>query len=414
MKVALVHHAFSQTGGTERFGLDLARALVDLGDEVHLIGHTLDRPVEGAFFQRVALWSGVRPAKLLSFMHSSARCIQQEASSGAPFDCVLGLGRTLEQDVLRVGGGCHAAYLEAVEGWRDGSPPFPLAPHLSHRLALEVERRQMALTRTRRVIAVSHRVKQELLTRYDMPEDAVVVVHNGVDLERFDPARWPEARSEIRLEHGLPADALVVLFVGNGLVRKGYFTLLEAFSGFVEETRRRGIDVPLGLLVVSRDALRHCRSVEPFRRRLGPLGARVVLAGGQLEVARYYAAADLLALPTRYEPFGNVCLEAMAMGLPVLTTQVNGASELLEGNAAELLLTDPGDAAALTRGLLSLLDADRRQHMGALNRAVALRHPTGRNAQKVREVLVREDVTRVGRSLETALSRSSPERGHGR
>jgi UDP-glucose:(heptosyl)LPS alpha-1,3-glucosyltransferase len=109
-------------------------------------------------------------------------------------------------------------------------------------------------------------------------------------------------------------------------------------------------------------------------RRLG-LEGRVTFLGGMQDVADLYAAADVFVLPTLYDPFSNACLEAMAAGLPVITSRANGASELIEEGVEGFVLDDPTDAGAIAKAILAVGDGAARQAMGAAARRKAEGHP---------------------------------------
>jgi UDP-glucose:(heptosyl)LPS alpha-1,3-glucosyltransferase len=115
----------------------------------------------------------------------------------------------------------------------------------------------------------------------------------------------------------------------------------------------------------------------------------VRFAGAVADVERYYAAADLFALPTRFDPFANATLEAMASGLPVITSAQNGAAEVLTSGIDGLVLQRADDPAALAAAIRSLASEERRRAMGARARATALVHPWEGQIQATLEVYAR-------------------------
>ncbi len=166
-------------------------------------------------------------------------------------------------------------------------------------------------------MAISQAGLREMARLYGTPRDGATLVYNGVDLERFHPDTRARLGGEVRASLGLPSGAWVVLFVGSGFERKGLGPLVEAMA-------RIG-DARAWLAVAGKG------HAEPYQRdaeRLG-LGGRVVWLGARPDVERLYAAADVVALPARYEPFGNVHLEALASGVPVLSSARAGGSELI-------------------------------------------------------------------------------------
>src|SRR5207253_1755575 len=186
------------------------------------------------------------------------------------------------------------------------------------------------------------------LPRLPAPARALLsVVYNGVDLERVPPRNRGRHRTAARADAGLPADAWTILFVGSGFPRKGLATLIEAFAVLPDRTAR--------LVVIGKG---DASPLQELARRLG-VAERIVWLGPREDAERWYGAADVVALPSRYEPFGNVHLEALASGVPVVaSTAAGGAEAIREGwNGA---IVDPRDAGALVRALATLRETDGR------------------------------------------------------
>jgi UDP-glucose:(heptosyl)LPS alpha-1,3-glucosyltransferase len=206
---------------------------------------------------------------------------------------------------------------------------------------LALERRQFAPGRFRRIIAVSQQVKRDIMEQYGVPETRIAVLYNGVDHERFHPSVRQKWRRETRAQWSIPDDATVVLFVGSGFLRKGLDRLLAIWD--------RPCLRNTYLLIVGEDAAQgHYRA-----RARSAGGERIVFAGRQEAVERYYGAADVLALPSIQEAFGNVVLEGLACGLPVVVARAAGAAEILRGHAACGLVDDPGAPDELTEKLIA-------------------------------------------------------------
>jgi len=167
----------------------------------------------------------------------------------------------------------------------------------------------------------------------------LTVIYNGVDLQRYHPDNRARFRAAARGEARLASDRWLVLFAGSGFERKGLATTIEALA--------RLDDRGAHLVVVGKG---DTRPYADLASRLG-VAERIGWLGARPDIERWYAAADTLALPTRYEPFGNVHLEALASGLPVVTTTAAGGAEVVTPACGAVV--EPGDpialAAALTR-----------------------------------------------------------------
>jgi glycosyltransferase involved in cell wall biosynthesis len=195
------------------------------------------------------------------------------------------------------------------------------------------DRRMLGGGRYRRVVAISERVRQQLKDYYHVPDERIVTIPNGINLRRFTPDN-AAARAEVRREFGLAEATPLVLFVGNQYRLKG----LEFAIRSLAEMNTRAI-----LLVVGGD------TPASFKRLADELDLteRVIFAGARSDLPRIYPAADALVLPTLYETFALVCLEAMASGLPVLACPVGGIEDyLVHGVNGLHIKRDPADIAA--------------------------------------------------------------------
>jgi UDP-glucose:(heptosyl)LPS alpha-1,3-glucosyltransferase len=209
-----------------------------------------------------------------------------------------------------------------------------------------------------RIVAISESVKQDLVLFEGAVPGAIIVVPNGVDTERFHPMNRELYRAATRRELGIGDEHVMVLFVGNSWGRKGLCTAIEAIRG-PDQTNVRLVVVGEG----GQDAFLQGLPAE--------VTSRILFAGKQsANVERFYAAADVFMLPTLYEPFGLVILEALASGLPSIISALAGASEWLHDGVDVLLLRDPSDGyeartalnAVLTSpGLAASLSANARR-----------------------------------------------------
>ncbi len=353
MRLALVHKRYDRIGGAEWDCYELSSRLAARGHEVHLVTGECRVPVpEGIVLHRVPVVRTGQLAKLLSF---SLRAPRVWRRIGA--DVVIGFGRTIGQDLFRASGGCHRQYLARVAAERGSWETLRqrLSPY--ERAILAIERRQYAPGGYRKILAVSELSRCEILATYPAvrPED-VAVLHYGVDVDRFHPDRRLREGASVRRELGVAHERPLVLFVGSGFRRKGVDTLLEIW--------RREPPRGATLVVVGND-----QHLAARRRAARALGGTVLFTGPRRDVERLYAAADAFVLPSLYEGCPVAILEALASGLPVVTSRATGAPELLTGPLAELLVDDPRDAAAVDARLRLALDPGRREELTRAARA---------------------------------------------
>ena len=185
-------------------------------------------------------------------------------------------------------------------------------------------------------------MRTQLIDEFGLDPAKAVTLYNGVDLERFHPSSLAE-RARFRQMFEVETGAPVVAFVGNGFARKGLGPLLEAWPAIKSHPY---------LLVAGTDrsALRYIR----LAHRLG-VGSRVRFLGAMGQIEQLFLAADAFALPSFFEPFGNVVMEAMAGGLGVLVSAQSGVAELLPAAMRPFVVNDPANSAEIAERLTALV-----------------------------------------------------------
>ena len=227
----------------------------------------------------------------------------------------------------------------------------------------------------RMVVALSRRVAADLNEIHGVPKDRIRLVYNGVDTGRFSPRHRLKLRDPLRSRLGISPQTLMLLIVAHNFRLKGVPMLLDAMAAWRHSR-------PAHLVVVG--------GKRPWRyqrmaRRLG-VGAAATFVGSVDDPVPFYAAADIYVHPTYYDPCSLVALEALAAGLPVVTSRQNGVAELIEDGRHGFLLDDPGSLGEFLGRLERLLDDRRREEMGRRARQLALRHSFDANVDAVAAV----------------------------
>jgi len=250
----------------------------------------------------------------------------------------MSLERVWRCDVYRAGDGVHRAWLERRKKFATGIENFFLAFNCKHKEILRLEKSLLTDRGAGRVIANSEIAKNEIVDLYGYPSDKIEIVRNGVPLQQF---RFnPEVRERSRADLKLEADESAVLFVGSGWERKGLRFAIEAVEACNE--------LKIRLLVAGRGNERKFKS------------ARAQFLGEVVDLVPVYAAADIFILPTIYDPFSNACLEALASGIPVITTRANGFSEIIEDGIHGSIIDLASDVAHLCDAIQLWSDPSRR------------------------------------------------------
>jgi len=332
VRIALVRQKYRADGGGERFVSALMSVLQEQGHEVTLITRCWDGDSTSVI--------RCNPPRIGRVLREwwFARAVTREARNHH-FDLVQSHERIPGCQVYRAGDGVHREWLRQrkrvlspwARRWLDASP--------YHHYVKHAERSLYENQYLRRVICNSRMVLQEILDHFRIDASKLRLVYNGVDTKRFHP-RLRSHRAAVRTELGIPGEATVFLFVGSGFERKGLMQAMEAVT-----------EVPgAHLVVVGKD-----KALGRYRRlgqQLG-LGPRVHLLGVRGDVGPYYGAADAMVLPTLYDPFPNVVLEAMAAGLPVITSTKCGGAELVQEGVSGFVC-DALDRRALVQAMRRL------------------------------------------------------------
>jgi UDP-glucose:(heptosyl)LPS alpha-1,3-glucosyltransferase len=312
VKLALVRQTYTPFGGAERFVERALAALRSQGTDVTIIARNWQGESAPGFLRCNPFFLG-RTWRDAGF----ARCVRGIIDEGR-FDLVQSHERIPGCHIFRAGDGVHATWLELRDRTRGGVAHLTTALSPWHRYTLAAEAAMFRHPNLRAVICNSRMVKDDIARRFGVAAEKLHVIYNGVDLDHFHPGLRDEHRRELRKALSIDDATPVILFVGSGFERKGIPTLLEALARMA---RRDAL-----LLVVGRDSRQ--RGMAALADRLG-VAERVRFVGGQKDVRPYYGVADCFALPTLYDPMPNAALEALACGLPVVTSTTSGAAELI-------------------------------------------------------------------------------------
>jgi len=354
VRLAIIRQRYTPYGGAERFVEAALEALLERGIAISL--YTRGWPETRLQLIEPILCNPLYIGRLWrdwSFARAVCRSIAKK-----PPELVQSHERLLCCDVYRAGDGVHAVWLE--ERLRGESVFVRRLVEWSpyHRYVLDMERRLFSSPALRAVICNSKMVRDEIRDRFGLPEERLHVIYNAVDTATFSP-QLKEHGAAVRAKLGVPEGATVFLLVGSGYERKGVATAISALARLPGNAY---------LFVAGRDKSRS--SYKRLAHRLG-IAHRVALLGAHEDVRPFYGAADVFVLPTLYDPCPNAALEAMACGLPIITSTKCGAAELVLEHEAGFVCPSR-DIDSLAWHMTTLTDPAKRAALGLRAREAVL------------------------------------------
>ncbi|AIJ08281.1 MULTISPECIES: glycosyltransferase family 4 protein [Edwardsiella] len=347
-RLALVRQKYRPDGGAERFVSRALEALDNHDIELNVITRQWQGPVKPAWhIHQCNPWKWGRISRERGFAHAARTLWQQQR-----FDLVQSHERIPGCDLYRAGDGVHQRWLtqraRVLPGWKARM----LWHDRYHRYVMNAEQAMYQAPELRAVICNADMIKQEIIADFGVPENKIHVIYNAIDHHRFLPPDEAQ-RAELRRRWQIPQGASCLIYVGSGFERKGLQAAIEAIA----PTERY-------LLVVGKD-----KEEARYRALANTLGCaqRVRFLGMQPETLPFYQMADGLLLPTLYDPFPNVILEAMACGLPVVTSTGCGGAEFIR-SGDNGYVCDALDIAALRDAVIALPAQALGSHAGKLAR----------------------------------------------
>jgi UDP-glucose:(heptosyl)LPS alpha-1,3-glucosyltransferase len=366
LRIAFVRRGYSPTGGAETYLKRLARGVTEAGHDLELIA-TNEWPEDQWPFGSV---TRLRAESAIGFADEL-----EQIRSQLTGDILFSLERVWRCDVYRAGDGVHRGWLARRRKFELPLKQFARALNRKHQNLFQLEESLFKNRNATRVIVASQMVKNEIVDFYGYPAESIDIVRNGVPLDtfQFDPKLREETRENLRLK----SDQIALLFAGSGWERKGLLFAIQAMALCKDRKMR--------LLVAGRGNRKVYNTTRLRLWREEP----VQFLGEVADVMRLYLAADIFILPTIYDPFSNACLEALACGLPVITTRANGFSEIIEDGIHGSIVDDAGSLVALRDAIQFWSDPSRRLAARSPNIERASQFDISRNVQQTLGILTR-------------------------
>lgn len=329
MKIGWVMRKYTKHGSA-RYAVEITKYFAEKGHEIHVFCNEHDEaPARNIFFHKIPVFS-----KILKNFYLQEFCFFIFAT------LIVNLYRIL-----------HRLDLVYSQPGRFLSPDicgvhFPTAAYSTKGIPTKILCfiEKFNLREAKKIIAVSNLVKRNLMEIYKVKEEKIDVIHNGVNIIEFSSKKRKTYRNEIRRKLKINNKEILLLFVGSPFARKGLEYLIKALPLIKGNVR---------VLIIGKDR------IKPYIKLAQKLNVndKIIYIPFTKDIHKYFAASDIFVFPTLYEPFGLVILEAMSIGLPIITSChfYCGAAELIENKREGLLLENPRDPEEISRRINFLL-----------------------------------------------------------
>jgi len=391
-KIAFALENFSRhAGGAESYAVSLATFLVQNGWQVHLFGEVWDGEPEGAIFHKITIPKYL-PAwlKLVLFAIYHKKAVKKQN-----FDVILGFGNTLYMNVYQSHGGVHwlsakrRVYSEKIEIKR-AIKRLIILLSLKQWARAWIESAPFRLYPRPRIVAISQMIKKDMSSYFNVKDEDIKVVYNGVDTSRYNQNLRHSHKGPLRKQLGIRGDEVVFLFVSYDLKKKGIEPLVEAVS----RLKQMGNTNFRVMVVGGMPYKALSRQIKAF-----DIKDKILFTGPVHSIEAYYANSDVFVLPTYYDACSLVVIEAMASGLPSITTTSNGAAGIINDGKDGYIISHPPGSLNLAKKMQMLLDDEKRHEMSSEALCTGQQYSAEKNHQEMLRIFEEVKALKISKCL---------------
>jgi UDP-glucose:(heptosyl)LPS alpha-1,3-glucosyltransferase len=373
VRIALnIYKFLPSKGGGERYLVSLANQLVERGHEVHIFANEWENRNNLIHFHTIPVIRYPKFFKEISFVINSWRRLAK-----SDFDIIQVVGRALGMNVFNPHCGVEKAWLKQ-DFLSIRNPVYRVLRHivsffsLRQRFILWLDRQQYTGKGVTRIIAISDMIKNDIVRYHNVNPQKINVIYNGVNLQRFNPTIKNKFRGIVRKKLFMSKE-FVILHISNNFRLKGLSTLIKSLGELKKYHKN------FKALIVGRGQKSRYRKLV---RKVDCMD-NLIFLGHVSGIEKYYAASDLYVHPTFYDSCSLVVTEALASGLPVITTRYDGASGVIDDGVDGFVLNDPLDYKTLAKKISLFFDEEFRQKASIAAREKAEKYPEERNCEEM-------------------------------
>jgi UDP-glucose:(heptosyl)LPS alpha-1,3-glucosyltransferase len=339
-RIGIVIQKYGQIGGAENFTFNLTERLAKFKDlEIHVFANEWERGCSSVMFHKVPMIKYPRWLKPISFAYFASRAVKKMCC-----DIVHSHERIFNMDILTYHGIPHVTWAKRIKksyylSWFDRSTIWTEKRGFSNESLL--------------VLPVSSLVKDELLGVFNIPEDRIEIIHPGIELSKYMPSEPHEHRKKIRQLHNISNNDVVILFVSMNFEIKNLDLVLQAIAHLSSHLKS------IKLLVAGKG---NTKKYTKIADSLG-ISENVIFTGVVRNIHEYYLASDIFVLPSQFDTFALVVLEAMASGLPVIISSNVGAKDIIDPDLNGIILPENYTSKNMAEALERLMNLDYRKSL---------------------------------------------------
>jgi UDP-glucose:(heptosyl)LPS alpha-1,3-glucosyltransferase len=351
LKIALVIlHADPSRGGAERYTFDLAQSLASRGHDISLIASTFGPKPPAVHAIELGQHGATKLGQYRQFLKTLRAHLDQDR-----YDIVHAMLPVDRCDLYHPHAGIAAEAIASghrkhAGALKQAAASFFNRLNLKRTAFANVERALLTAPKPPIVLCLSEYVKETVRRHYNLPPDHLATLFNAVDLAKYDPAARPQSPEALRAKFKIDPTRTIALMIAQDFARKGLDVTLRALAAMPAR--------PLLLVVGKEDPSPYIRMASELN-----ISNDVIFAGPTTDPVAFYAAADFFVLPTRHDPCSLVVLESLAMGVPVISTNQNGACEIMTTGRHGYVLDRADDQKSLISAMISISDPTVRLPM---------------------------------------------------